>query len=559
MIERPDTSRGEAQIRTIIAAAKPLSELEIVERRGRSGFVWRDPETSIDHFIETGSAHGLRKETERRTVKDTNGVKETRKEGATHKQRKRTPQRDNLLSLIGDDVELWRDPNGEGCATFPVNGHRENRAIRSREFKHWLSLSFYEAHAGTLGGQALEDALRVLEARAARGRVYKTWRRMGKLDNALYLDLVDPQWRAVEITSERWQIVDSAPVKFMRSPAMRSLPEPAAGGLIESLRRFVNVATEDDFTLLVAYLVAVFRVEVPFPILILIGEQGSGKSVLCRLLRAIVDPNEAPIRSVPRDERDLIVSAVNSHLLCFDNLSGVAGWLSDGLCRISTGSGFSTRKLHTDREEEVFSASRPIMLNGIASLAERADLSDRALVVHLPTIIEEARQSEEEFWRDFEEAAPEILGSLLDAVRCALCKLPTTRLERSPRMADFARWVTAAEPGLGLEEGTFLKAYEANRAEVFVDALDADLVATAIRDLVKEHDDQWEGTATELLAALNGRVTEGTRKGRSWPGSPASLGMRLRRCAPLLRTAGLELDHGHSGERFIRLKRRGDQ
>ena len=197
--------------------------------------------------------------------------------------------------------------------------------------------------------------------------------------------------------------------------------------MIEGLRRFVNVATDADFILVIAFLVAVFRVDVPFAILILIGEQGSGKSVLARLLRALVDPNEAPIRSVPRDERDLLVSAVNSHLLCFDNLSGVQAWLSDGLCRISTGSGFSTRRLHTDREEEVFSASRPIILNGIASLAERADLSDRAIVVHLPTIVEDARQTEEEFWRDFEEAAPEILGSLLDAVSCALRNMPTTR------------------------------------------------------------------------------------------------------------------------------------
>ena len=144
--------------------------------------------------------------------------------------RKRTPQRDNLLALVGDDVELWRDRNGEAHATFPINGHRENREIRSREFKQWLSLAFFDAHGGTLGGQAMEDALRVLEAKAGRRTVYRTYRRVGRHGSSIYLDLVDDRWRAVEITSARWRVVKEAPVKFLRSPAMRLFPNPRPAG-----------------------------------------------------------------------------------------------------------------------------------------------------------------------------------------------------------------------------------------------------------------------------------------------------------------------------------------
>ena len=413
---------GKQRILAIIADAKPFPPLE----------------EAWPHFSKSPA---------RKTARDTK--KTEVKKGGGAQTRKRVPQRDSLLSLLGN-VEFWHDPNSDAYATFTTKGHRENRAVRSREFKLHLSRLFSNAHGSTLGGQALEDSLRGLEARAVHdGPEYQTWCRVGQIGETLYLDLGDPRWRCVEIKSTGWRVLDDAPIKFLRSRAMRSLPEPEPGGLVEQLRQFVNLATDEDFVLLVGFLVATLRVGVPFPILILIGEQGSGKSVLCRLLRQLLDPNDAPIRAVPREERDLLVSAVNSHMLVFDNLSGVPSWLSDGLCRIATGSGFATRKLHTDREEEVFSASRPIILNGIASLSDRADLADRAVVLHLPTIGEDARQNEDQFWSEFDAALPEILGSLLDAVVAGLKHLPTTRLERSPRMADFARWCTACEPGLG--------------------------------------------------------------------------------------------------------------
>jgi len=150
----------------------------------------------------------------------------------------------------------------------------------------------------------------------------------------------------------------------MRSTAMRPMSMPESGGLIEQLRGFIN-ASDDDFMLIVAWLVASMRHRGPYPMLVLNGEQGSGKSMVSRMLRSLVDPSAAPIRAVPKDDRDLVVSAGNSWMLVFDNLSTVPAWLSDALCRLCTGSGFATRMLHTDNAEMIFEAARPIILNGI--------------------------------------------------------------------------------------------------------------------------------------------------------------------------------------------------
>jgi putative DNA primase/helicase len=245
-------------------------------------------------------------------------------------------------------------------------------------------------------------------------------------------------------------------------------------------------------------------------------------------------------------------SAGNSWILAYDNLSSVPAWLSDALCRLATGGGFATRMLHTDRDEMIFEATRPVILNGISSLTDRADLADRAVTIHLQAILEEERLPEDELWADFEKARPQILGALLDAVSAALHNIASVRLDRSPRMADFVKWVTAAESGLGWKSGQFLEAYRENRRDVAESSFEADPVAVAIRDYVTtEHPEGWTGTATDLLSALNGRVAEGVRKSRIWPVTAQGLGNRIDRVAPLLRSKRFAVERRHSGVRTI--------
>jgi putative DNA primase/helicase len=465
--------------------------------------------------------------------------------------RRRTPQRDILVDLT-TDCEFWHDGNRVAFATFPVARHYENAAIRSREFRMWLSERFFKETESAIGRQATEDSVTILEARAVyEGPEYPWFIRVGQQPGRIYLDLCDDRWRAIEVTRDQWRIIERPPVKFLRSPSMRPLPEPEPGGMIEELRRFVNVS-ESEHMLLVAWAVATLRPSGPYPILVVNAEQGGGKSVLCRMLRALVDPSAAPIRTVPRDDRDLIISASNSHMMAFDNLSSVPAWLADALCRLSTGGGFATRTLHTDREETIFEGQRPILLNGIPMLTERADLASRAITIHLKAIPDGDRRPEDELWGEFEAARPRILSALLNAVSAALRHMPHVKLTRAARMADFEKWATAAESCLGCDPGAFQRAYHENRRDISESSFEADPVAVMIRDLVSnEHSEGFTGTATELLAALNARASESVRKLRIWPGTAQGLGNRIDRIAPLLRDKGFSVERRHSGVRNI--------
>jgi hypothetical protein len=257
-----------------------------------------------------------------------------------------------------------------------------------------------------------------------------------------------------------------------------------------------------------------------------------------------------------------MIAATNRWLLTFDNLSDVPNWLSDALCRLATGGGYATRELYSDDEEMLFDAQRPVVLTGIEDLVTRSDLLDRAMLFILPHIGEESRQDEEAFWRDFESARPYLLGALLDCVVEGLRSLPDLRLPRMPRLADFARRGAAAAPAVGWTAEQFLSAYDENRKVGHVTALEASAVAQAAILLVADQD-EWSGTATLLLDALNGVVASGTKKAKSWPKSPRSLGDALRRVTPNLRAAGVEVvferDTGRDRTRRIHVRRVPDE
>ena len=117
-----------------------------------------------------------------------------------------------------------------------------------------------------------------------------------------------------------------------------------------------------------------------------------------------------------------------------------------------------------------------MILNGIEDIVTRPDLADRAIFLTLEPIPEERRRPEAELSATFDGERPRILGVLLDAVVQGLKRLPETRLDKLPRMADFALWATACETALW-PAGTFRSAYCGNCDEAVEGVIDADPIA----------------------------------------------------------------------------------
>jgi hypothetical protein len=452
----------------------------------------------------------------------------------------RGPTQASILIDIAESAALFHAPDGTGFADLDISGHRETWPIRSKGFRRWLARRFFEMTRGAPSSEAFQSVLSVIEARAQFGAPERIVRiRVSGMNGKLYLDLADEKWRAVEIDDAGWRPVDNPPARFCRRSGMKPLPVPTSGGSIESLRSFLNVRSDADFILVVGWALGVLRDRGPYPALVLSGEQGSAKSTAAAILRALLDPNTAPLRALPREDRDLFIAASNSHVLAFDNVSGLPHWISDTLCRLATGGGFAVRQLYTDQDEVLFDAARPLILNGIEDIVTRPDLADRAMFLALEPIPDGRRRPEADLWAAFEKERPGILGALLDAVAEGLRNLPKVRPARLPRMADFALWASACEPAFW-PSGRFGSAYSDNLEEAVATLVDDDRVASAVREFMAPRS-EWTGTATELLKSLPGEVSDQIAKSKDWPQNARALSGSVRRLAPALRKMGIDL------------------
>jgi hypothetical protein len=465
-----------------------------------------------------------------------------------------------ILVALSDEAKLFHTPDGEAYAQVLIEDHWETWTLRSKGFRRWIVRKYYQKCGKPPGSQPLQDTIRLLEAKAQFDAPEAPLLvRFAEHDGRIYVDLCDAKWRVTEIGPSGWRVITDSPVHFRREKGMQGMPEPARGGSIMLLRSLVNVGDDSNWILCVSWLVAACRPRGPFPILILQGEQGSAKSTMVKLLRKILDPSSALVRTPPRYARDLVIAANNSWIIAYDNLSGVPPWLSDSLCRLSTGGGFSTRELYTDGDEALFDATRPVVLNGIDHLAERADLADRALILNLPPIPNENRRDEAQLYADFDRHLPQILGALFSAASGALARLGQTTLDKKPRMADFALWATAAESALGFPPGAFMTAYRGNRAEAVHETLEADPVGVAILGLMERQEDSfWEGTCKQLLHEFEQHVDEGAKRSREWPKSPRALSSRLRRLVTFLREVQILITFppkGTNGQRTLTITR----
>jgi hypothetical protein len=467
-----------------------------------------------------------------------------------------------IVKLAKARIKLFHTPVREPFASVWVKDHWESHRTKSQTFEEWLFGMCYQEYGAVPSQNAVAAARSVFAANALFASSEKQVHvRVAGDDRAIYVDLGNDSWEAVKITGEGWEVVPDIPVRFWRPSGIQALPRPKRGGTIDDLRPFLNLGSEHQWILSVSWLIGALRPRGPFPQLILEGPHGSAKSTTARVLRALVDPNTSPLRAEPTNTRDLMISSKNSWCLGFDNLSAISPSTCDALCRLSTGGGFSTRELFSDDGEKIFEGMRPVLLNGIDIGIERTDLLDRAIVLSLPSICEGARKTEAKFWEHFEAVRPFVLGTLFDAVACAVRRLPEVQPVNLPRMADFATWICAAEPALGWTAGTFLEAYRRNREDSNALGLESSPLVHPIMRIAERG--SWQGTATELQAQLfSEQLTDLDGVQRSYPKTPRQLSQAIRRLLPSLSRVGITIDFsrtpGANSERIISIAKTSD-
>jgi len=478
---------------------------------------------------------------------NSNQLPSSKKKEQINKEKVSESKANLLLDLVlSKDVELFRDDPGDKYCRVPVEEHFEIWACQSKIFKDWIAKLFWDKYNIVPPSETIKAALAILAAKAQfEGKQYSLHNRTAFLGQDIWYDLTNKSGHAVRINSDGWDLDKKPPILFKRYAHQSPHTTPQQGGDLHEILNFISLRDTSQHILLLVYIVSCLLPDIPHPIPLLYGPQGSGKTTFFRMLRSLVDPSCTPVLSFPKNSSELVQQLSHHWSPFYDNLGLISDSSSDILCRAVTGEGFTKRRNYTDDDDVIYSYRRCIGLNGIDVIVQKPDLLDRCILFELNRISPYKRQEESKLLKLFEEKKPLFLGAILTALSKAMCIYPTIKLTKLPRMADFASWGCAIAVALGYSENDFLSAYELNYQNRNKEALNANPLGSVILEFMDKRD-CWKGNATQLLSDIKPIVlSQGIdTKNPNWPKAPHALSIRLNQVATNLRAMSISVETG---------------
>lgn len=448
----------------------------------------------------------------------------------------RNSDADIILEMLSENT-LYSDE--EVNKTFIEDDMRILR-IGSQSFAEWISHKFFKEFRRSVNESSIKQVGFTLTGKAKHEGIKKhIYMRTVNYQDAIYIFIGDDGWQKIKVTASGWGLVTESDVKFCKPSSMLPLPLPVSGGKIEQLWDYLNISG-DDRLLVLAWMLEAFRSETPFPVLALNGLQGCAKSSTHARIRMLIDPSGCNLRAAPKDIQDIYIGAGSNWIVSFENISRLSSQQQDALCTLATGGGFATRTLYTNDEETIINVKRPVIINSIPIVITAQDLTDRVINIELQKL--ETYRDEIEINAEFEAARPKLFGALLDLLVKTLMKLPLVKLNKPPRMADFARLGEAMTQALGHEAGKFEQTFNENRIESASRAMEASPVAIAIREMAESCHGKivFHGTVNQLF----NKLMENRHSFEGWPKSPRGFGDAIRRQTPALHSIGINVSQG---------------
>lgn len=269
------------------------------------------------------------------------------------------------------------------------------------------------------------------------------------------------------------------------------------------------------------------------PLLLMLGEKGSGKSMLLRLTLRLLFGRWMQISGVPDKPDAFTVAAAHYHLYVIDNGDEAMGshdWLRDKLARITTGAMDEYRKLYTSKELGVIRYRCWLAMTArTPDILRRDDLADRLLIFPLARIEDDRRETEASFLAAYDDERDAWWTHLLLTLNSVVDRLRARPLDiHSPlRMAD---WETL---GRAISE-TFGKEHLWNDLVVEMKRAQGEFVADG--DIVLEAIDKWLDnplnasrlvSARELYTETQELLFGIAKPDADWPRSVKGFGRRL--------------------------------
>jgi hypothetical protein len=449
----------------------------------------------------------------------------------------------DLLAGFLEQATLFHDERKRAyISTSTTSGGHLCYSLDSKSANFFIRERHHRTGEKPLSRNSLMEVIETLKARAIfDGPEIKVSHRVARVGDEIFIDLGTASGEMVRITGNGWSMVNAGPVAFVRDEGFKPLATPASGPikqeLIEEFFGMLGIVG-DNAILLMGFLLNCIRGEGPFMFLLVEGQQGSGKTFLSEVLKKILDPNAVVRSRLPDNEGDLILQAGEYFLSVYDNASGMKTDLSDALSNIVYGANFAKRELFSNGGMYVLSACSPFIINGIGDFVTKPDLLSRAIPVQLEPISQ--RRTEVELRQTVEGMLPAVLAALYTSAAYALRWENSRNMPAEVfqiRMTDSAKWISAAEPALGHETGTFARTLRGKLSETSNELVNNEPIVAGLRTMLEGG--PFLGTVLDVFEiCCANHYTAGL------PQTPVSLSKLLKRLAPALSPTGIHVQFG---------------
>jgi len=452
--------------------------------------------------------------------------------------------------ITNEGGHLFYDQFQTPCFTMP-NCNFMAYKLDSNATRRYLSFRYWRETNKTINKEVICSVISTLEARAIHSGIQEeVYNRVAINEETVYIDIGDNK-HVIKIDNGGWSIETDAPIYFRRFSHQKIQVLPERGGNFKDLLNYFNLRDELHQILILCYIPVCLIPNIPRALIAVSGDQGSGKSLFLKFIRELIDPSAVPIIAPPDSLRELVQFASHHYVTYLDNLSGLSGWLSDGLCRLVTGDGFSKRQLYTDDEDILYSYKRVVGMCGINQVATKADLLDRSIIIPLERISDRDRKEEHALWQLFETQKPKLFGALLDVLSATLKIAPELKLNSAPRMADYYRYASAAGIFLGYRQEQINNAFSLNNKYQNQEAIEASAVAQVIISFMESLEtNEWRGSSSNLYAALSPIVDNMNLK-QGFPKDVRWLWKKIKEVRPNLMDYGIQAFRGEVSQNSV--------
>ena len=438
----------------------------------------------------------------------------------------------DILWAIVQNIPCFKTLQNQHLIEADINNRYELLQVGSDDFKHWATYKLSQ-QGHTINSEGMNHIITRLNAKVFMlDKHIEVHARIARSDKAIYYNLCNVDGEIVRITKDGYSITRSnnCIVKFIRSSNMKEQCKPLNDkdiGIFD-MQKYFNIKSSKALHLLLIYIVSCFIPKIAHPILVSTGSHGAAKTTSNVLIKRLIDPSYADIVSLPDKKRDLIVQLNRGYMHFFDNIKKIGNEYNDIFCQASTGGYQIARKLQTDDDIVAYKLQRCLLLNGIDELTDQPDLLDRSISMHYERISDTQRMTEQEVYNSFNHDLPYFLSDIFNIISGAMKIIDDVKLEKLPRMADFARWGYAIAEIMGIGGDNFMDYYKSNQLGIGLELLQSNTTAMAIIDYMKQKK-EWKGSVNTFWELLDSfAVRKGiNRNDPTWAKSNNSLSRRM--------------------------------